>query len=109
MAAPLVRSARSQVVFREVNDRIREMLDSAGPMEILCECIDTDCTATIILEREEYDRARSDPAHFLVVPGHERLEVERVVHQSDRSLTVEKTVRVDIAGRNDPRSRPTGG
>ena len=109
MAALLVRSARSQVLFREVNDRIREMLDSAGPMEIVCECTDKDCTATIILEREEYDRARSDPTHFLVVPGHERPEVERVVHQSERSVTVAKTVQVDIAGRNDPRSRPTGG
>ena len=94
MAAPLVRSARNQILFREVNERIHDVLESEpeGPLEFLCECTDQDCTGTIMLEREEYERIRSGPTHFVVVPGHELLEAERIVHQTDRFVTVEKIV-----------------
>lgn len=110
MVAPVVRSARSQVLFREVNERINELLRSEGdPTDYLCECTDGNCTGTISLEREEYEWIRSGPNHFVVLPGHELLDVERIVHQSDRFVTVEKTVEVGIAARNDPRSPTNGG
>jgi hypothetical protein len=92
MAAPLVRSARNQLLFREVNERIREVLDSQGDStEFLCECSRDDCTETILLSLEEYDRIRSTPNHFLTEPGHELLGIERIVHQTDRFVTVELT------------------
>jgi hypothetical protein len=93
VVAPVVRSARSQVLFREVNERISEVLDpEGGPIQMLCECTDGGCTGTVFLERQEYDRIRSGPNHFVVLPGHERREVERIVHQSDRFVTVEKKI-----------------
>ena len=89
MAAPLVRSARNQLLFREVNERIREVLDSQGDStEFLCECSRDDCTETIRLSLEEYDRIRSSPNHFVAEPGHGR---GRIVHQTDRFVTVELT------------------
>jgi hypothetical protein len=88
MAAPLVRSARNQFLFREVNERIREVLDSQGSTEFLCECSRDDCTETILLSLEEYDRIRSSPNHFVAEPGHGR---GRIVHQTDRFVTVELT------------------
>lgn len=110
MAAPLVRSARNQILFREVNGRIHDLLksESEGPLEFLCECTDQDCTGTIMLEREEYERIRSGPTHFVVVPGHELLEAERIVHQTDRFVTVEKIVAV-IAVNLIRAPRRTGG
>ena len=89
MAAPLVSSARNQLLFREVNERIREVLDSQeDSTEFLCECTRDDCTETILLSLEEYDRIRSSPNHFLAEPGHGR---GRIVHQTDRFVTVELT------------------
>lgn len=110
MAAPLVRSARNQILFREVNGRIHDLLksESEGPLEFLCECTDQDCTGTIMLEREEYERIRSGPTHFVVVPGHELLEAERIVHQTDRFVTVEK-IDAGHRGQTDSRSPTNGG
>jgi hypothetical protein len=89
MAAPLVSSARNQLLFREVNERIREVLDSQeDSTEFLCECSRDDCTETILLSLEEYDRIRSSPNHFLAEPGHGR---GRIVHQTDRFVRVELT------------------
>jgi hypothetical protein len=89
MAAPLVSSARNQLLFREVNERIREVLDSQeDSTEFLCECSRDDCTETILLSLEEYDRIRSSPNHFLAEPGH---GLGRIVHQTDRFATVELT------------------
>lgn len=93
MVAPVLRSARSQVLFREVNKRIREVVASEeDASEYLCECNDGCCTATVLLDSHEYERIRTGPNHFVVAPGHELLEVERIVHQTDRFVTVEKIV-----------------
>jgi hypothetical protein len=60
MSTSLVRLARNQVLFREVNERLREVWDeSAGPTEFLCECSDEDCTVAIPLEVTEYERIRT--------------------------------------------------
>jgi len=52
----------------------------------------------------EYERIRAHPNLFLVVPGHEILEVDRVVDQGPGYVLVEKTVAVDEVIRADPRS-----
>lgn len=107
MAASLERLARNQVLFREVNERIREVLDSPDgyPVDFMCECSRDDCTATIALDRDEYEAVRSNGSLFLVVPGHELLEVERVVDENGRFTLVQKTVAADFAARTDPRAR----
>ena len=53
----------------------------------------------------EYEGIRSDPAHFLVVPGHELLEIESIVRKGDRFLVVRKQEEAAvIAEEHDPRS-----
>ena len=92
------RLARNQVIFREVNQRLREMLDAvpSGMGDYLCECSDVGCSETIELDTTEYEAIRSMPNVFLIVPGHERLEVERVlVDDNERFMLVEKTRLVD--------------
>ncbi len=107
MGASLERLARNQVLFREVNERIREVLDSADgyPVDFMCECSQTDCTETISLDRDEYEDVRSKGNRFVLVPGHEILDVEQVVEDNGRFRLVEKTVEADFAARTDPRSR----
>lgn len=106
MSVHAERLARNQVLFREVNERLREVLDeSTGPTEFVCECSSADCTDTVPLDLAEYERIRANSNRFLVAPGHELLETERVVWESDRYFLVEKVLGADYAVRTDPRAR----
>ncbi len=49
-----------------------------------------DCAERIELSRSEYERIRSRQTFFVVVPGHELPEIERVVERADRYAIVEK-------------------
>jgi hypothetical protein len=85
--------ARSQVLRREVNERISEIAGDFGVAErfsILCECASTECEERIELTPKEYDGLRRMPTHFAMVRGHDIPAVERVVHETDRFVTVEK-------------------
>ena len=97
MPLSLQRLARNQVIFREVNERLRDLADAVpdGKAEYLCECSDVHCTEKIELLVFEYEDVRARPKMFFIVPGHERTEVERVVDRNHRYAIVEKTVRLD--------------
>ena len=106
MSQQLRRLVRSQILFREVNERLRETVGSyQGPLEFLCECSSEECTATVGLDLEEYERIRSHANLFLVTTGHERLEVDRVVDQGEGYILVEKIFGEDEVIAADPRSR----
>jgi CO dehydrogenase/acetyl-CoA synthase alpha subunit len=61
---------------------------------------------TIPLTLAEYEAVRRTATHFLVRPGHDVPEIERIVDEMDRYVVVEK---LDVAGyvatKLDPRSR----
>jgi hypothetical protein len=85
--------AQRQALLREVNERINEIADRFGLADgfsILCECASPDCQERIELTQAEYERLRRMPTHFAVLHGHETPAVERVVHENDRLVTVEK-------------------
>lgn len=76
------RLGRNQLVFREVNERIREVAGKFGVLSaamFVCECSQGDCMEAIDLELEEYDALRTHPGTFLVTPGHEAVQHEKVV------------------------------
>jgi hypothetical protein len=101
----LQRLVRSHVLFREVNERVREVVNPvAAPLEFLCECSNEECTETVTLDLAEYDRIRSHANLFAVAPGHERPAVDRVVDQGEGYILVEKTVDVESVVATDPRS-----
>jgi hypothetical protein len=109
MSVSLERLARNQVLFREVNERLRDVLDdSAGHSEFVCECSKTDCIETVPLELSEYERVRSEPNQFVIAPGHAVPEIDEVVWESDRYDLVRKTTGAEYAKRTDPRSRAEG-
>jgi hypothetical protein len=98
--------ARNEALFREVNERVEEV--SAGRAtemtEFVCECGDADCTETIALRDEEYDRVRSDPLLFSVVPGHEIPDVEEILASNERYSLVRKHAGEGVIAREtDPR------
>jgi hypothetical protein len=100
-----IRAARSQAMFREVNERIVELSTSwSAEPQFVCECESTNCAETISLTSEEYEEVRSDPGCFLVAPGHNVLAVEETVRATDRYLVVRKLGRGHaLALEYDPR------
>ena len=104
------RRATTESLFRDVNERIAESAErfDATSTEFVCECADPNCTHKVPASLAEYEQVREDPATFLLVPGHEEADIERVVSDRGRFRVVEK---VDAAVRRivlrlDPRSRP---
>jgi hypothetical protein len=107
MAVSLERLARNQVLFREVNERLVEVAAAwgDGPIEFLCECSRLDCKVTIPLELEVYESIRSSSNLFVIAPGHETPQVERIVEENGGYTLVEKTNGARIAVESDPRRR----
>lgn len=101
------RLAKNESLFRAVNERLDELGEAASwskTTDYLCECSDTTCIETIELTNDEYERARSRPTVFMLIPGHQRLEIERVIEENEHFLLVEKIVAVDEIIEQDPRS-----
>lgn len=101
--------ARNQSLFREVNERIGKFAQGSSShvgAEFLCECGRTSCIEAMPVALRDYEEIRSSARTFLVKPGHEQLEVERVVVRRDAYLVVEKIAPgAEIADELYPRSR----
>jgi hypothetical protein len=100
------RVGHNESIFRAINERTEEIGTAVeGPTEFLCECARTECTQRIDVPLDAYERARSRSRHFLVAPGHEQLEYERVVDQGNGWLVVTKIgVAGEVADDEDPRT-----
>lgn len=98
----------NEVVFREVNERVSELEEhfrGASPLDLVCECGDASCVDRVRLHRAEYEAVRAEPKRFVIVPGHDAPDVERVVSENDRFVVVEKRSEAGvIAEEFDPRS-----
>jgi hypothetical protein len=91
------RIGRNEALFREVNERIRdvsatlESVSGSSALEFVCECSRTECHASVELELQDYERVRRHPARFLVAIGHLwSPEAERLVEENTRFWVVEK-------------------
>ena len=89
------RAARNEALFREVNENIARLEERHGTTlsepAFLCECANADCTDHVAVEPEVYTRVREQPRLFIVIPGHEERQLERVVETHRNFLVVEKT------------------
>jgi hypothetical protein len=102
------RLGTNESVFREINESIERGQwpgEEDSPTGFRCECARLGCNELIELSLRQYERVRSNPRHFIVLPGHEHREAEVVVERFPGYLVVEK---VDQAGESaadtDPRS-----
>ena len=110
MEEPEARMARTESLFRDVNEGIAESARrfEAEEAEFVCECSDTSCTDRVPASLDAYEHVRSDGARFLLAPGHADERIETVVQRRRRYDVVEKVHRVvaAYARRLDPRARP---
>jgi hypothetical protein len=100
------RVGKNEALFREVNERIREITTYDSDIEFLCECGDPGCARPIVMRIAEYENVRTDAKRFVVVPGHEIPEVEAVVGTNERFTVVEKHAGTptQLAVETDPRA-----
>lgn len=104
------RVGKNEVVFREINERLRELGESfsivSDTTEFVCECANSNCTARVRMSLVAYEEIRSDPKRFFVIKGHEELEYEKLVGETERYLIVEKLPGgpAGMAIRDDPRA-----
>ena len=70
-----LRVGQNEVLFREVNERLRELGEGfslvAEESQFVCECGSSACTEQIRMTLAEYETVRSDSKHFFVRRGHE--------------------------------------
>jgi hypothetical protein len=105
-----VKRARTEALFRDVNERIAESAQrfDASSTQFVCECADANCTHRVEATLDEYEHVREDGTTFMLVPGHDHADIERVVERHHRFHVVEKvqaTVRATVQ-RLNPRANP---
>jgi transcription initiation factor TFIID subunit TAF12 len=96
-----VRRARTEALFRDVNERIAESAQrfDADTTQFVCECADPTCTDRVEATLDEYEDVRADATTFLLTPGHAHDDIERVVADRGGFHIVEKmqaTVRATV-------------
>jgi hypothetical protein len=109
MAEQEARLAHTEALFRDVNERIAESAErfDARDAEFVCECADPACAERVPATLDQYEDVRSESTHFLLAPGHELSEVERVVKRPHKRLVVVEKFNAIVARtvrRLDPRT-----
>jgi len=109
MEERLRRIGENEALFRQINERVKEVSESFSLVldkaEFLCECGEATCTERVTVELADYERVRSSPTRFIVRPGHVLPEVETIVEQTPGYDVVEKQVgeAARLAEQTDPR------
>jgi hypothetical protein len=88
------RVEKNERLFRDLNERIREVSESlladGAPLEFICECARESCLDRLKLTPEQFAEVREETTWFFVVPGHEREDVEVVVDRRAGYVIVAK-------------------
>jgi 3,4-dihydroxy-2-butanone 4-phosphate synthase len=110
MSAGHDKDARTQALFREVNEQIEQLPEVPsidGHDRLICECGNSDCMHQIELTRAEYEHVRAHASRFVVALNHENPETESIVEQNERFAVVETYAGAasQIARETDPRSQ----
>jgi hypothetical protein len=102
------RIARTESVFRHVNEGIAETAEFFGSekTEFVCECADPACQHRLEIPLDSYDEVRADSTHFLIATGHEEPVYERVIEQRRGYAVIKKLGRnlTALVRRSDPRT-----
>ena len=102
------RQARNEALFREVNERIAQLGESAqawspdGGVEFMCECGER-----VEVPLAVYERVRAQDDRFVVRPGHETIEIERAIEWTDEYVIVDKIKAAEPLVADDPRGAPS--
>jgi hypothetical protein len=100
---------RNEVLFREVNERLRELGEGFSLVseegEFVCECANSTCTQQVRMSLQTYEQIRAEPTRFFVIKGHHESDYERIVDEHEQFVVVEKLPGgpAGMAIKDDPR------
>ena len=109
------RIGENEALFRSVNEQVRKLNATLSTltdrMAIVCECADERCLERIELAAEAYAAVHAEPTQFIVKPGHDAPEAERVVEANGDYWVVRKDpgLPADIARATAPESQSVDG
>jgi hypothetical protein len=95
------RLAINETLFRDLNELIAgDASSDEDRSSFICECANLNCQLRLKVTLEEYAGVRANKARFLVFPGHEKTEVEKIVGGSPPRYTVVEKIGGgrDVAG-----------
>jgi hypothetical protein len=106
------RAARNEEIFRDINEQIDEGAEQHGvaaPLPFHCECARAACVGQVDIAPAVYERVARERYRFVVIPGHEDPDIERVLERHSSHVVVEKIgeARRQI-DRDHPRPRHRG-
>jgi len=100
----------TQSLFREINDRVKPQdlallrEDPDALLGFVCECGSRRCTELMLMTLDEYERLRTEPTRFAVLPNHHFDQVERILERNERFFLIEKIGHTaEIASERAPR------
>ena len=84
------RVARNQAAYRKINEAIRAGSDDAnsGPRAFVCECALIGCNELIEMTLADYEANRGNSERFVIFPGHDVPDAERVVAETDEGAVI---------------------
>ena len=103
------RIGQNEALFREVNERVQDVVVGFGEglpdAEFICECGHRDCTERIPMTLDEYEHVRAEPTTFLVKKGHDLPDVETVVEEHEAYVVRKHPgATAALAAETDPRA-----
>jgi hypothetical protein len=105
-----IRIAKTEALFRDVNERIAEASErfDSEEAEFMCECANPGCAERLEVPLTEYEQVREDATTFLLNPEHVKPDVEKIVRRRRGYAIVRKIDRAvaKIVRRLDPRAEP---
>jgi hypothetical protein len=84
------RAAAAEINGRQVNEAIEPQGRPGASAVFVCECGHIGCGDTVEMPVAEYEAVRTSFDRFLLVPGHEIEEVDKVVERHGHYLVVVK-------------------
>ena len=91
-----VRAGEVESLFRQVNERVKELNARLDPVaeygSWTCECAVPSCVMRIDMTQAEYTELREQPTHFAITPDEKHFDpaAETLVRKTDRFWIVEK-------------------
>lgn len=87
-----VKIAKTEALFRDVNERIAETSErfDADEAEFMCECANPGCAERLEVPLEVYEDVRAEGTTFLLNPEHVAPDVEKVIRNHHGFAIVRK-------------------
>ena len=103
------RQVENEAVFRQMNEKVEKSLKKLDKMakddgyksdlpidemvlHFYCECADENCRQRIPLTLKKYQELHKNRSKFIVIPGHEVSNIEKVIAEKPMYNEVEKNI-----------------